>query len=176
MAATNAKAGIYGQSRHLGEFSVDPGMLLVSVPPPPEDLNAEGKLWWNYYCGLMVEGNMLSRFFITSVHNLCTLHMLRAFYKAELNEAGSIIITGTKNVRGVEVDTTFVNPLVKDLRAVLIEMDKLLGSLGMTVPTSKTQNINTTGEGPRLRSKPPKPFSPEVDIGATEIYSMEDAS
>lgn len=156
--ANTAKTAL-PQNRHISEFAVEAAMLLTVVPPPPEDLNAEGKRWWNYYCGLMVEGNMLSRFFITAIHNLCTLHVLRAAFKEEINRSGL-----TVQIVNQYGERTTTSPVVKDLADVLIKMDRLLCSLGMTVPTSKAQNINTTGEGPRLKDKPPPPFSSEIDL------------
>lgn len=158
MAATSSKTSI-PQNRHLAEFAVGASMLLTAVPPPPEDLDKEGQRWWNYYCGLFVEGNMLSRMFITPLHNLCTLHVLRAAYKTEINKTGLTVLI--VNQYGERIT---VNPLVKQLEDVLIKMDRLLCSLGMTVPTSKAQNINTTGEGPNLKDKPPAPFSPEMNL------------
>ena len=161
------------ENRQISEFALIGELLLTKAPPPPPDLNAEGIMWWNYYTELMVETKILSRFFLTSLHNLCILHMLREHVKNELNRSGQITITNVKTIKDDIVTTITINPLIPEMQRIVGNMDRLLSSLGMTLMTSKSQNINLTGDGPRKRSKPPKPFTPEESDFETIPFSME---
>lgn len=128
-------------------FSVNGELLLTKIPQPPDDLDDEGVLWWNYYCGIFVDGQILSKMFLTSMHNLCIAHMLRNSYMQELTSSPTgIMLEETYVTRDKELATRrYSNPMVKELRGVLIEMDRLLASLGMTCYTSKVNNIDTSG-------------------------------
>lgn len=140
-------------------FDVDEDMLCNRIPSPPESLDDEGILWWNFYCGLFVRGRILSKMFLTSMHNLCLQHMLRQHYLEELAEQG-VMLEELYVSKDKEVCTRrYSNPIVKDLRAVILEMDKTLASLGMTAYTSKVNNIDTTGARAKSKKTAPPPSS-----------------
>lgn len=142
-------------------FSVNSELLLTKIPQPPDDLDDEGALWWNYYCGIFVDGQILSKMFLTSMHNLCIAHMLRNNLMQELTGSASGIMLEEVFVnKDKELATRrYLNPLVKDLRGVLIEMDRLLASLGMTCYTSKVNNIDTSGMVKKAKgAAPPAAF------------------
>lgn len=170
MAVTNKASAIPTHKRGQ-EFSVDPALLLMEVPPPPPDLNPVGIKWWGYYGGLMVEGKMFSRMFLTALHNLCIQHMLRDHVQNALNADGRIYIHNVKTIKEDVVETLVINPLVQELQRIMVNMTRFLETLGMTVPTSKAQQLNTTGTGPNLAQKPPSPFegplpeNGEFDLG-----------
>ena len=156
------------------DFKVDPALLLTKVPPPPPDLSPEGTKWWNYYGTLLVEAKMFSRMFLTALHNLCIQHILRKAVQDALNETKCIYIINSKSIKEDTVTTYTVNPLLQELRKILIDMDRLLTSLGMTVTASKAQQINTTGSGPNQAIKPPSPFAvsdEDTDLGF-DVISM----
>lgn len=140
-------------------FDVDENLLCTKIPSPPESLNDEGILWWNYYCGLFVSGRILSKMFLTSMHNLCLQHMMRKHYLEELSEQGMMLeemyVDKTKEV----AIRRYPNPVVKDLRSIILEMDKTLASLGMTAYTSKVNNIDTTGAKAKSKKTAPPPSS-----------------
>lgn len=132
-------------------FQLSGGLLVEAVPPPPLNLDEEGGRWWNYYCQVFVDGKILSRLFLTSIHNLCIAHMLRNNIMLELSDGIMIdqyIVNKDKEVQIISK----LNPLVKDLRNVIIEMDRLLASLGMTAYTSKVNNFDTSGMVAKIKA------------------------
>lgn len=137
------------------ELTVDGGLLCESVPPAPSNLDEEGALWWRYYCGLFVKCRILSQFFLTSIHNLCIMHMMRHAIMEELADTGvfveELIINKEKEFQVVRK----LNPLAKDLQECAIKMDRLLASLGMTAYTSKVNNIDTSGKKAKARKQAP---------------------
>lgn len=161
--------------RHLETFRVDSGMLISELPDAPDDLDSEGEKWWKYYGGLMVEGRIFSRMFLGTLHNLCIMHMIRKMLQNELDRNGGIMCPAQRNIGGVRVELMVMNPIVRDLEEVISKMTTLFGALGMTVPTSKANNIDTGSSGPRTAGAPP-PFTPEnqqdVDLGEQEILQI----
>lgn len=138
-------------------FAVDSELLVTKVPPPPGDLDDEGILWWNYYCQIFVDASILSKMFLTSMHNLCIMHMVRNNLMTELMASPTGLMLEEIYVnKDKEIATRrYLNPIVKDLRGCLIEMDRLLASLGMTAYTSKVNNIDTSGMIKKAKGKAP---------------------
>lgn len=126
-------------------FKVPEGMLIKVVPPPPEDLTEVGQLWWNYYCTIFVEGNMLSRLFLTELHNLCILHQGREAMYRIVKLQGVALTTVRTNKDGIDVPETKTNPCWTELKDIIVKMDKLLGSMGMTAYSSKVNNFDSKG-------------------------------
>lgn len=160
--------------RKLETFRVDQGMLISELPEAPTDLDSEGEMWWKYYGGLMVEGKIFSRMFIGTLHNLCIMHMMRKLIQNELDRNGGIMVDATRIIDGARVTVTVMSPLVKDLKEIITSMTTLFGALGMTVPTSKANNIDTGSSGPRTASGPPN-FFPEnetIDLGDQQILQL----
>lgn len=137
-------------------FALDKGLLLTSVPPAPEELNDEGTKWWNYYCSIFVQGQVLSRLFITSLTNLCILHMLRAELIDEITLQGGAVVEEYGMYKGEVVSKgKRYSSLAKDLQRVAIDMDRLLASMGMTAYTAKVNNIDTKGTLQKTKQGPP---------------------
>lgn len=137
------------------ELTVDGGLLCETVPPAPDNLDEEGALWWRYYCGLFVKCRILSQFFLTSIHNLCIMHMMRHAYMEELAETGIFIEEWIVNKEKEAQCIRRANPLAKDLQKCAIDMDRLLASLGMTAYTSKVNNIDSSGKKAKARKEAP---------------------
>jgi hypothetical protein len=137
-------------------FALEKGLLLTAVPPAPNELNDNGVKWWNYYCTIFVQGKVLSRLFITSITNLCLLHQLRDLIIEEINEQGGIMLVEAYLTPEKEVASRKkLNPLVKDLNRVVIDMDKLLASMGCTAYTARVNNFDTKGNLTKASSGPP---------------------
>ena len=137
-------------------FALEKGLLLTEVPPAPDILNDEGVKWWKYYCTIFVQGKVLSRLFITSITNLCLLHQLRQFIIDELNVQGGIMLTEAYLTPEKEIASRKkLNPLVKELNRVLIDMDKLLASMGCTAYTARVNNFDTKGNLQKAKQGPP---------------------
>lgn len=148
------------------EITTDIGFMLNEAPPAPLDLNDEGIFWWEYYTGLYVEGNILSRLFLTSIHNLCILHMVRHGILQELAASPDGVMLEEYYVnRDKEVTTRRkLNPLSKDLSRICLDMDKLLASLGMTAYTQRINAIDTGkggSKGKDVGGPPPSSLPPQ---------------
>lgn len=136
-------------------FSVDNNLLVTTLPSPPEDLDEEGADWWNYYCSLFIQGKILSKLFLTAIHNLCLQHVIRKQLIDHLNGKGFWIEEWIINKDKEPENITRINPVVKDLERCLTIMDRLLASLGMTAYTSKVNNFDSTGAKTRAKNQRP---------------------
>lgn len=117
-------------------------LILDFVPEPPKDLTEEGVMFWIYYCDTLLQGKCLRRTYITSIHNLCIAHMLRSALMEALEEQGVILEINRINKEGFIETTKKVNPLVRSIGVHLMQMDKLLASLGMTTYTDHILNYD----------------------------------
>lgn len=130
---------------------IEVGLLLHSAPPAPPTLNAEGKKWWDYYCALLLEGRCLSRFYITSIENLCIAHMGRQQMIEEIRNSDFFQTKVDKDGN----PSVITNTVWKDLETLLIKMSKLLTDLGLTAYSAKVNNIDTSGGFQQQISTPP---------------------
>ena len=153
-ASTSGKQGTAPKKPTISNhFAVEKGLLLTAVPPAPDILSPEGVKWWNYYCTIFVEGQVLSRLFITSITNLCLMHMLRADIFQELTEQGAMIVEYYVLDKQM-FERKKYNPLAKELCRVITDMDKLLASMGCTAYTARVNNFDTKGNLQATRQGP----------------------
>lgn len=120
-------------------------LVLDFVPEPPSDLTEEAVSYWIYYCDTLLQGKCLRRTYMTSIHNLCIAHMLRDALMEELAEQGVVLEFNRVNKEGFVETSKRVNPIVRTLGVHLIQMDKLLASLGMTAYTDNILNYDSSG-------------------------------
>ena len=133
---------------------VNQAMLLVEVPPPNPSLNEDGKFWWTYYCGLMIESKNLSRYFIPHIHIYCmTLQAIDAFER-QLAIEGHIKEV-PKTFKGEEYVDEIPNPLIKELSKLYDQLDRLGNSLGYTPYASQVQGVDARAAAENAVSEPP---------------------
>lgn len=140
---------------------------MTYIPEAPEDLDEEGAMWWYYYCDVFLEGGVLRRTYLTSLHNLCLAHVLRKQYIDCINEAGPILYNLKAGPDGLIVKHPYPNPACKDLTKLMLDMDRLLGSLGMTAYTDHVlQYENSRDLVGKSKTIGPPAFSPVLDPSA----------
>lgn len=133
---------------------VNQAMLLVEVPPPNPSLNDDGKFWWTYYCGLMIESKNLSRYFIPHIHTYCmTLQAIDAFERQLMIEGH--IKDVPKTFKGEEYVDEVPNPLIDKLMKLYDQLDRLGTSLGFTPYASQIQGVDARAAGDEAISEPP---------------------
>lgn len=112
-------------------------LTLDYVPQPPPDLTEEACIFWTYYCELLIQGGCLRRTYITSLHNLCLAHVLRSEYVKHINTHGIITEEAYIDSLGYPQVRSKHNPICDKLSKCLLDMDRLLASMGMTAYTDK---------------------------------------
>ena len=139
-------------------YKVDVSLLVTEIPTPPDWMNEDGVKYWRYYCGLLIEGKVLSRMFLTSIENLCLCQMARAVMVDEIKKQGFMIdLPPVINKLGQLESKCIVNPLWRELEDLLIKMSKLLTDMGMTAYSAKVNNFDTTGNLTKPKDQgPPK--------------------
>lgn len=144
-------------------YKAPEGMLLTVIPPPPETLNSDGVFWWNYYCGLMIEGKTLSRMFIGSIKNIAHVAQIIQAYETVLAEQGAIILV-PKKYQGQEYVDKESNPLVDKLQKLYTQFDQLANSLGFTPYSARVNNMDTSGVNTEedIPTPPTTNFTPET--------------
>ena len=144
-------------------YRVDEGLLIAEVPPPPEVLDSVGRIWWHYYCSLMVKSKILSQFFITSVTNLCMQHMIQAELWKSLETYGINIEKPIYSKEGYLLRTDVItNPQLDDYQRSVKTMNDLLVSLGMTAYSAKVNSIDTTGGASKANKATSPPPAPQL--------------
>ena len=139
-------------------------LILVEVPPPNEALNEDGQFWWSYYCGLMIESQKLSRYFIPHIHIYCMVLQNIDCYEKKLKEDGYFIDV-PKTFKGEEYVDEVPNPITKDLSKLYDQADRLGNSLGFTPYSAQIQGMDTgVGSNQQASEPPPLPdnFTPET--------------
>lgn len=132
-------------------------LLLTEVPPYPDIFEDDDSaiFWWRYYCGLLIECGTLSRLFLGTMKNLCSLASITESYEAKIKEQGLFIDT-VRKFQGEEYIEEVANPLTFDLRKMYSEFDRLSTSMGMTLYSSKVNNIDASAGGATLPPRPPE--------------------
>lgn len=164
---TNNAESIKGRT-HDNTYAVDKGLLCFEVPPVPDGLNAEGALWWGYYCELMIRGKVLSQMFLTSITNLCMQHMIRSYLWGQLQGQGITLQEDILDRNGYAIGKKCkTNPALDDYQRCITLMDKLLISLGMTAYSAKVNNIDTSGgiKQAQAAAPPPAPKLFQSEVG-----------
>lgn len=132
-------------------------LLLTEVPAYPDQFEGDDTaiFWWTYYCGLLIECGTLSRIFLGTMKNLCSLASITESYEAKIKEQG-LFIEEVKTYKGEEYIVENPNPLTFDLRKMYGEFDRLATSMGMTLYSSKINNIDATAGSATTPTKPPE--------------------
>lgn len=146
-------------------------MLLVEVPPPNDCLNEDGQFWWNYYCGLMIESNILSRYYIPFIHNLCLVLQTIEVYQQKLMEQGYFIDV-PKTYKGEEYYEEVMNPIYEKLSKAIAQADSLGNSLGFTPFAAKVQGTDT---GSGSNQAPVAPPALPTDLPSPETLPFSQA-
>lgn len=153
-----------------GTTTVDSGLLLLEVPPPPESFSEATIFWWNYYCGLMIEAKCLSRLYIGSIKNFCKVSADIEALEDLINEEG-FITDVPKKFNGEEYVAREVHPQHQKLLKLYDIHDKLAGSLGLTPYSAKVNAMDLTGNA----SPTAAPEPPEVELDRPTILMTEEA-
>lgn len=147
-----------------GNNETDSALLLIEVPPPPENFPEAAGFWWQYYCGLMIEIKCLSRLYIGSIKNFCMVSYFIELLEERISEEG-FFIEVPKKYQGEEYVAIEVNPNMPKLQKLYDQHDRLAGSLGLTPYAAKVNAIDTTGNA----SPGAAPEPPSVDIDRPTI-------
>ncbi len=156
---TSANSSTFRKTSLNTMYKVPGSLLIKDVPDPPDYFDEEGILWWNYYCGLFVEGNMFSRYFLTCITNLCIQHQIRACLIQAVQDDGVMMDVLTAHKDGSISSKRIMNPAAKELQDTLMKMSKLLADCGLTVYTAKVNNFDSTGDITKDKQAGPPPIS-----------------
>lgn len=143
-----------------GTNTVDSGLLLTEVPPPPETFDEVTSFWWNFYCGLLIEAKCLSRLYVGSIKNFCKVSAAIEELEELINEEG-FITEVPKKFNGEEYVAREVHPQHQKLLKLYDLHDKLAGSLGLTPYSAKVNAMDLTGNA--SASSAPEPPPVEID-------------
>lgn len=142
------------------------GLSLSEIPEAPDFVSGEALLYWHFYCTILLDGRCLRRPYLTSIQNLCILHMMRIAYMEEINKDGVCIETHSVNKDGFVTATKKPNPVCDKLDKLINSMDRILASLGLTAYTDKVLQYDSSGIAIGSNTAPPT-----VDFDKPTIFT-----